>query len=72
MGYYNTSKSYKLYDKENKKFILSRDVIFLECDKDDSNIDRQLTHLEKFASKKFYFESYNDVPHIEGGFLILD
>jgi hypothetical protein len=32
-----TSKAYRLYDEENKKFILSRDVVFLESDKDTSH-----------------------------------
>lgn len=30
LGYSNTSKEVRLYDEENKNFILSRDVIFLE------------------------------------------
>ncbi|XP_069150450.1 uncharacterized protein [Solanum lycopersicum] len=30
MGYCTTQKGYKLYDLENKKFFISRDVIFLE------------------------------------------
>lgn len=72
LGYFNTSKAYKLYDEENKKFILSRDVIFLESDKDNSTIDRQLAHLEKLASKKLYFESDSYDPHTEGGVPILD
>ena len=29
LGYSTTSKAYCLYDEENKKFVLSRDVIFL-------------------------------------------
>lgn len=72
LGYSTTSKTYMLYDEENKKFILSRDVIFLESDKDNSTVDMQLAYLEKIASKKFYFEYDNDVPHIEGGVPILD
>jgi len=63
---------YRLYDEENKNFILSRYVIFLECDKSNSVVDRQLTHLEKFASKKFYFEYDNYVPVTERGVPILD
>jgi len=72
LGYSATSKAYRLYDEENKKFILSRGVIFLELDKNNSTIDRTLAHLEKFSSKKFYFEPNNDVPHTEGGVPILD
>ena len=33
LGYSNTSKAYDLYDEANKKFVLSRDVIFLESSK---------------------------------------
>ena len=32
-GYLDTSKAYCLYDEVNKKFIVSRDVIFLETNK---------------------------------------
>jgi len=39
-----TSKAYRFYDEENKKFILSRDVIFLEIDKDSLSVIRQLNH----------------------------
>ena len=34
LGYSNTSKACRLYDEDNKKFIVSRDVIFLEFGKD--------------------------------------
>jgi hypothetical protein len=34
-GYSNTTKGYHIYDETNKKFILSRDVIFLESSKKD-------------------------------------
>ena len=61
-----------LYDEENKKFVVSRDVVFLEFDKDASTVDRQLNHLDKFPSKKFYYEWDNDLPHPEGGIQILD
>lgn len=72
LGYSATSKAYRLYDEENMNFIISRDVIFLESNKINSTVDKKLTHLEKFASKKFYFESDNVVPHIEGGFPFMD
>lgn len=71
-GYSTTSSAYRLYDEENKKFIISRDVVFLEFDKDASTVDRQLSHLDKFTSKKFYYERDNDLPHLEGGIHILD
>ena len=40
LGYSNTSRAYRLYDEENKKFIVSRDVVFLEFDKDASIVDQ--------------------------------
>ena len=72
LGYSNTSRAYRLYDEENKKFVISRDVVFLEFAKDASTIDRQLNHLDRFSSKKFYYEWDNDLPHPEGGIHILD
>jgi hypothetical protein len=56
LGYSSTSRSYRLYDEENKKFVVSRDIVFLEFAKDASTIDRQLNHLDRFSSKKFYYE----------------
>ena len=50
-----TSKAYRLYDEENKKFILSRDVFFLETDKDSLTVDRQLNRIENFVPQKFYY-----------------
>ena len=50
------SKEYRFYDEENKKFILSRDVIFLETTKDSLTVDRQLNKLETFVPQKFYYE----------------
>ena len=46
LGYSNTSKAYRLYDEENKKVILSRDVIFLEFEKAPITIDKQLACIE--------------------------
>ena len=61
-----------LYGEKNKKLIVSRDVEFLEFDKDVSIVDQQLNHLDKFHSKKFYYEWDNELPHPEGGIQILD
>jgi transposase InsO family protein len=72
LGYSNTSKAYRLYDEENKKFILSRDVIFLEFDKAPLTVDKQLARLDRFHSKKFYHEWDNDLPNLEGGIPVLD
>ena len=33
LGLSNTSKTYRLYDEDNMKFIISRDVIFIEFEK---------------------------------------
>jgi len=67
-----TSKEYQLYDEANKKFILSRDVIFLETDKDSLTVERQLNQIEKFVPQKFYYESNNILPHPKGGIPIFD
>lgn len=72
LGYSNTSKAYRLWDEEKKKFILSRDVVFPESGQDTSTVDRQFNHLEKFMSKKFFYEYDNNLPHPEGGIPILD
>ena len=60
-----------LYDEENKKLFLSRDVIFLEFDKDAHNTEKQLSHLDRFKSKKFYHGWDNELPTFEGRILFL-
>jgi len=40
LGYSNTSKEYCLYDEVNKKFVVSRDVIFLESSKAKNVVER--------------------------------
>jgi hypothetical protein len=52
LGYTNITKAYCPYDKVNKKFILSRDVIFLESSKNDKIVERQLDHLNRFNHVK--------------------
>ena len=71
MGYFNTSKAYRLYDEDNMKFIVSRDVIFLEFEKDALTIDKQLAQLDRFHSKKIYHEMDNALPNLEGGIPVL-
>ena len=71
LGYANTSKAYILYDEDNKNFIASRDVIFLEFNKDALTINKQLARLDIFHSKEFYQERDNELPNIEGGILVL-
>jgi hypothetical protein len=52
LGYSNVIKAYHLYDEVNKKFILSRDVFFLESSKNDKIVERQLDHPDKFTHLK--------------------
>ena len=40
LGYSDTFKAYCIYDEVNKKFFVSRDVIFLETNKNDKSIER--------------------------------
>jgi len=72
LGYSNTSKAYRLYDEVNKKFVVSRDVIFLESSKYDDVVEWQLDHLDRFAKTKSFQEFDNQIPHLEGGIPILD
>jgi hypothetical protein len=71
LGYSNTIKGYCIYDETNKKFIPSRDVIFLESTKKYEIIQRHLDHLDKFTRVKTYHEFDDEIPHIEGGIPIL-
>jgi hypothetical protein len=71
LRYSNTTKGYCLYDETNKKFILSRDMIFLESSKKDETFERQLDHLDKFTHVKTYHEFDDEIPHVEGGIPIL-
>ena len=66
LGYSNTSKAYHLYNEVNKKFVVSRDVIFLESNKNDRSIKRQLDRLERFSHVKTYHEFDNEIPHLKG------
>ena len=54
-GYSNTSKAYRLYDEDNMKFIISRDVIFLEFEKYALTIDKQLSQLDRFHYKIYIY-----------------
>jgi hypothetical protein len=72
LGYSNTTNAYRLYDEVNKKFSLSRDVIFLESTKNDKTIERQLDHLDRFTHVKTYHEFDDEIPHLEGGMPLLD
>ena len=60
-----------MYDEDNMKFIVSRDVIFLEFEKDVLTIDKQLAQLDIFHSKKIYHEIDNELPNLEGGIPVL-
>ena len=72
LGYSNTSKLYCLYDEVNKKFVVSRDVIFLESSKTDNAVEWQLDRLDRFAKAKSFQEFDNQIPLFEGGIRILD
>ena len=72
LGYSNTSKAYRLYDEVNRKFVVSRDVIFLESSKSDNVVEKQLDYLDRFAKTKPFQEFDNQIPHLEGGIPILD
>ena len=72
LGYSNTSKAYRLYDEVNKKFVVSRDVIFLESSKTDNVVERQLDRLDRFTNAKSFQEFDNQIPHLEGRIPILD
>ena len=68
----HTLKVYDLYDEENKKFIISRDLIFLESSKNDNVFERQLDRLDRFRHAMCFQEFDNDIPNLEGGIPILD
>lgn len=70
--YSNTSKAYCLFDEVNKKFILCRDVIFLESSKTGNVVKWWLDHLEKIEHEKSSQEFDNEIPHLKGGIPILD
>ena len=72
LGYSDTSKEYRHYDEVNKKFVFSRDAIFIKTNKNDKSIERKLDCLEKFSHLKTYYEFDNEIPNLEGGILILD
>jgi len=72
LGYSNTSKEHCLYDEVNKKFFVSRDVIFLEYSKADNIVERHLDRLDRFIHEKSFQEFDNHIPDLEGGILILD
>ena len=59
LGYSNISKAYHLYDEVNKKFVVSRDVIFLESSKTDNVVERQLDCLDRFTNTKSFQEFDN-------------
>ena len=72
LGYEENSKAYRLYDEVNKKFVISRDVIFLETNKNDQSIERQIDRLENYPHPKKYSESEYEIQNLEGGIPILD
>lgn len=59
-----TYKEYHLYDEVNKKFIISRDVIFLESSKIDNVFEWQLNHLDRFEHANYFQEFDSEIPHL--------
>ena len=59
LGYSNTSKEYRLYDEVKKKFVVSRDVIFLQSSNTDNVVERQLDRLDIFVNAKSFQEFDN-------------
>ena len=68
----HTSKAYHIYDEVNNKFIIYRDVIFLESSKIGNVVDWQLNHLDRFTRVKTYHEIGDEILHLKGGIHILD
>jgi 5-methylcytosine-specific restriction endonuclease McrA len=68
-GYSNTTKGYCLYNETNKKFILSRDVIFLESTKKDEIVERQLDHLDRILVERHILNSMMRFHILKGGSL---
>lgn len=68
LEYSMNSKAYRLYNEENKNFILSRDVFFLEFDKDILTVDRKLNYLEKFVPRSFIRNQIIFLHILKGGF----
>ena len=64
LGYSDTSKVYCLYDEVNKKFVVSRYLIFLETNKKYKSIETELDRLYKFSHLNTYCEFDNEIPHI--------
>ena len=56
-------------DEDNMKFIISRDVIFLEFEKYALTIDKQLAQLDRFHSKKSIMKWIMNFQILKGGFL---
>ena len=60
----HTSKAYHLYDEVSKKFIISRDVIFLESSKIDNVFEWQRNRLDRFEHAKYFQEFYSEILHL--------
>ena len=72
LGYSNTSKGHRLYDEVNMKFVVSRDVIFLESSKTNNVVEQQLDRLDRFTHEKYFQQFDNQIPHLEGRIPILN
>ena len=56
----------------NKKFIIFRDVIFIESSKTENVVEWYLDCLNRFRQEKCFQGFDNEIPHLEGGIPILD
>ena len=72
LGYSRTSSAYRLYDEVNKKFVVSRDVIFLETNKTLQGHWKAAWSTGEIFHLKTYYEFDKEIPKLEGGILILD
>ena len=59
LGYSNTSKAYHLYDECNKKFVVSRDVIFLESSNTENVVEQKMDHSDIFGHANSFEEFDN-------------
>eukprot|EP00253_Pinus_taeda_P031558 PITA_31558 len=67
LGYSVTSKAYRLYDEQNKKFILFRDVIFLESNKRGVPILDQFVVLPSLTHENVIAEENLDDNNVSAG-----
>ena len=60
----SSSQGTQIHNEVNNKFILYKDVIFLEFSKNGKTIEWKLDHLDRFTHVKKYHDFDDDIPHI--------